>query len=108
MKYYTNINEMTTMVKDIIIEADENVENYDIAEILDEVSDYDFDKSALYFTEAFEDGEEFWEIAEKYKLDKDYSELSNDELLDQLNEATLDDDEFMVEQLRNEVLKRMN
>lgn len=108
MKYYTNLDEMTTMVKDIIIEADENVENYDIAEILDEVSDYDFDRCALYFTDAFEDGEEFWEIAEKYRLDKDYSEFSNDGLLDQLNEAILDGDEFIVEQLRNEILKRMN
>ena len=107
MEYYTDINEMKSVVEELINYWDKNSEDYDINEILDEVSDYDFDKCASYFTDSFENTEEFWEIAEKYKLDKDYSELSNVELLDNLEEAILDDDGFMIEQFRTEILKRM-
>lgn len=104
---YSDIQEMKTIVEEFITEADENYENYDINEILDEIVDYDYE-NGYSFNELFYNKIEFWDIAEKYELDKDYSDMTNNELLDNLEDAINEEDEFTVEQLRKEILNRMN
>lgn len=104
---YSDIQEMKTIVEEFITKADENHANYDINEILDEIVDYDYD-NGYSFNEFFYNKIEFWDIAEKYELDKDYSDMTNNELLDNLEDAINEEDEFTVEQLRKEILNRMN
>lgn len=111
MNTYTRITAIRTIVEDFINAAGKNVEEYDIAEISREVSDYDVDEHTFYFNENFEDAELFWEIAEEYSLNKDFSYVSNNELLESFEEATADEyeyNEFKVEQLRKEILNRMS
>ena len=109
MNTYTNFNEMKTIVEDKITAANENIKEYDIYEITNELSEYDVEENTFtFFTEALDNAEDFWKIAEKYELDKDYSDLSNDTLLDNLNDAILEEDEFLVEQYRTEIIRRMN
>lgn len=108
MNTYTSITDINNTVKDYINAADKNVEEYDIAEISREVSDYNVDEHTFYFNENFEDAELFWEIAEEYSLNKDLSDVTNSSLLDKLEDSINEEDEFTVEQLRKEILNRMS
>lgn len=109
MNTYTNFNEMKTIVEDKIKAAGENIEEYDIYEITNELCEYDVDENTFtFFTEDFDNAEDFWKIAEQYELHKDFSEVSNRNLLDQFEDAVNEEDEFTAEQLRKEIFKRMN
>lgn len=113
MNTYTNFNEMKTIVEDKIKAADKNVKEYDIYEITNELSEYDVDENTFTFTEELEDAELFWEIAEEYSLNKDFSDVTNNELLEMFEEASYDEyeyeyNEFEKEQLRKEILNRMS
>ena len=111
MNTYTDFNKMKTIVEDEIRAADKNIKEYDIYEITNELSEYDVDENTFTFTEELDDAELFWEIVEQYKIEKDFSDVSNNELLESFEEATADEyeyDEFTVEQLRKEILNRMS
>ena len=113
MNTYTNFNKMKTIVEDEIRAADKNIKEYDIYEITNELSEYDVDENTFTFTEELDDAELFWEIVEQYKIKKDFSDVTNNELLERFEEASYDEyeyeyNEFEKEQLRKEILSRMN
>lgn len=105
--YAENFNKIKTTIEKIITEDNENIQEYDIAEIVNEVSEYDLETGKLYFIEELKYTEEFWETVEKYSLNKDFSQYTNEEILDKLEEETAEENEFEIKLLRKEIIKRI-
>lgn len=105
--YAEDFKKIKTTIEKILTENDNNIQDYDIVEIINEVSGYDSETGELYFIEELKYTEEFWETVEKYSLDKDLSFYTNEEILDRLEEAVEEEDDFEIKLLRKEIINRI-